>query len=71
MRRILNTRLRHKVIITLKDGSSFSGVLFDADRDAFVLRNAEAHDPNPRSAAVPVDGEVLVLRADVSYMQIP
>lgn len=71
MRRLLNQRLRHKVIVTLKDGASFSGVLYEADSEALVLRSAEALDSDPRSGPVPVDGEVLILRADVSFMQIP
>lgn len=71
MRRLLRERLRRKVIVTCKDGATFSGVLYAADPDVVVLRQAEAHDPNPRAGAVPVDGEIVVFRADVSFVQIP
>jgi hypothetical protein len=62
--------MRRTVIVTLKTGEGFRGVLFDADREAFVLRNtqledATATDRNP----VAVDGELVVLRADIAFMQ--
>lgn len=69
MRRLLRQRLRRNVIVTLKDGQSFGGVLYEVDSESFVLRNAEAF--GDRGAKVGVDGEVLILRADVAYVQIP
>ncbi len=58
------------MIVTLKDGSAFGGVLFDFDSEAIVLRGVEllvsgAERPSP------VDGELVVLVADVSFIQIP
>ncbi len=71
MKRLLRQRLRRRVVLTLKSGEAFSGVLFDADRESVILREAEALGAGARGANVGVDGEVLVLRADVSYMQLP
>jgi small nuclear ribonucleoprotein (snRNP)-like protein len=66
---VLKARLRKTVIATLKDGSSFRGVLYQADRTGFVLRNVEHLDVKT-SRATPVDGEIFVLPADVSYLQV-
>ena len=70
MRHVLKNRLRSEVILTLKGGSSFRGVLFDADREAFVLRNVE-HLVERDDRPTPVDGELVVLVADVLFVQIP
>ncbi len=67
MRRAIQSRVRRRVILTLKNGSSFRGVLFEADRDAFVLRDVE--HLVVREGPSPVDGELLVLAADVLYLQ--
>lgn len=65
--RILTARTRRAVMVTLKSGASFKGVLTDADAHALVLKGAEAVG----AEVVPVDGELIVLRADVDYMQLP
>lgn len=60
-------RRRHApVIVTLKSGSGFKGVLVADDRRALVLGNAETVDDG---RPVPVDGEVIVPWGDVKYMQ--
>ncbi len=61
-------RRRRRVVVTLKSGESFAGVLVEA-REALVLRQTEALGDN--RASVPVDGEVLILRSDVSFIQVP
>lgn len=59
------TRRRRRVVVTLKSGDGFSGVLAGVDRYALALRDAEKlGDPN-----VPVDGEVIVQLADLKYAQ--
>jgi small nuclear ribonucleoprotein (snRNP)-like protein len=63
--------VRRRAIVTLKTGEAFSGVVFDVDRQAFVLRNAEVVGLGDKRTSVPVDGEVLILRADVAYLQLP
>ena len=68
--RLLRSRLRHRAIVTLKDGTAFSGVLFESDREVFVLRNAELLEAGPKREPVPVDGEVLILRADLLYLNL-
>jgi len=71
VRRLLRERLRHRVVVTLKTGEAFSGVLYAADAEVLILRDAEAIGVGERRSNLVVDGEVLILRGDVSYMQIP
>lgn len=69
--RIMRLRHRRTVIVTLKSGHAFRGVLFDSDLTALVLRNAEALPGPPAPAAVPVDGEVVILSSEVEFIQRP
>ena len=69
--RVLNTRLRERVIVTCKTGESFAGVLFSHDNKALVLRQTEALGVGENGTNVPVDGELIVLLADVAYLQRP
>lgn len=71
LRGLLAERLRRQVLVTLKSGEGFSGVLYAADRECVVLREAVAVAYGPRSENVPVGGEVVLLRADVAYLQLP
>lgn len=72
MKRIIREHIRRKVIVTLKTGEGFGGVLFSADSEAIVVRDAVLLDATSTDrTAQPVDGELLVLRADISYLQFP
>ena len=72
MKRLIREHLRKRVIVTLKSGEAFGGVLFSADSEALVLRNAEVLDASSTDRqAQPVDGELLILRPDVAYFQFP
>lgn len=71
MNRVIKTRLRDKVLVTTKDGAAFAGVLFEADDKALVLRQAEALGAADDKSNVPLDGEVLILLADVAFIQKP
>lgn len=68
--RLLRARLRRRVLVTCKSGVSFAGVLFEADDRSLLLRDAVMLAV-PERGEVRVDGEVLVLREDVAYLQIP
>ena len=69
---VLNRRLRSRVLLVLKSGDAFEGILWEADREAFVLRNvtATAESTNPDPIVSPFDGELVVLTADVAHVQI-
>ena len=59
---------REVIVVTLKTGETFRGVLVAADSHALLLREAmqlAQHD------AVSIDGELIVPRVDVAYLQRP
>lgn len=68
MRHVLRHRLRSTVIVTLKTGGAFRGVLYDHDNQALALRSVEVLDASALSK--PFDGELLVLMSDVMFLQI-
>ncbi len=60
---------RRRALVTLKTGLVFHGLLWSADEASVVLRDAESFDAggSPR----PVDGEAVVLVADIEFVQFP
>lgn len=71
MSRTLKDRLRSRMIVTLKSGDTFDGVLWSQDREVWVLRNATALQAGPRGANVGLDGEVLLFVSEINYVQRP
>lgn len=69
--RVLSSRFRERVIVTIKTGDSFDGILFSADDKALVLRSASALGAGERKTDLPIDGELIVLLPDVAYIQRP
>lgn len=69
---VLRKRVNVRLIVTLKAGQSFAGVLWSQDHQALVLRNASAlGEGDQGEAPIPVDGEVIILLVDVAYIQRP
>lgn len=71
MKNVLRSRLRERVIVTLKAGDSFAGVLYSSDSQTIALRAASAIGAGEQSTDLPLDGELLVLLADVAFIQRP
>lgn len=69
--RAVRDRVCQRVIVSLKSGEAFEGVLFEADAGALVLRDASAVAAAEDRSDLPLDGELLVLMADVAYIQRP
>lgn len=69
--RILRSRLRERFLVTTKDGAAFSGILYASDDKALVLRDAQAVGAGENKTDLPLDGEIIVLVADVAYLQRP
>lgn len=68
----LDQRARKRVIVTLHDGSSFDGVLWESDMFVWVLRNASLLDTTgDRVGAAPIDGEVVILTENIAFAQCP
>ncbi len=66
---LLDERLLASVVVTLKSGTAFAGVLYAEDKGAVVLCKAEHIAPDGSRTAV--DGEVVMLRSDVDFVQRP
>lgn len=65
-RRVL---LHRTVIVNLVDGSSIVGVLYRDPGDLLVLKNAVYHEPGAEAA--PLDGDTVIERAKVLFVQAP
>lgn len=64
--RIVRGFLRHRLLVTTHDERTWEGLVMDVDERTVVLREAVAVTADGR---VPADGEVLLPRVDVAYMQ--
>lgn len=69
--RLLRERLCDKVVVTLKTGAAFGGVLFKVDDRVVVLRDTKALGAGPTGDHVAVDGELFLSRSDIDFMQRP
>lgn len=69
--RLLRERLCDKVVVTLKSGSAFGGVLFQVDTRAVILRDTQALGAAPNGDHVAVDGELILFRGDIDFLQRP
>ena len=68
---MLSARFRERVLVTVKSGETFDGILFSADKTAIVLRQAAAVGAGEDKSNLPLDGELIVLLADVAWLQRP
>lgn len=66
---LLVERLRERFILTLTTGETFGGLLEQVDDRTVVLRNASSIGAD--GSEVPADGEVLLRRESIAYMQRP
>lgn len=62
------THQRH--VITLKNGTTFDGLLVKTYRDVYTLANVKVLT-DPREVPQPVDGLIYLERADIDYSQAP
>lgn len=69
MNRLLNKRLRSSVVVSLRSGEAFCGILFAHDRRVLVLRNVEHLAAT--GERVVVDGEVILRWDHVDFIQVP
>lgn len=66
---LLRDRVRSTIVVTLKTGQTYRGVLLELDHHVLVLCSAEVLSADGEHLAV--DGELLILRPDIAYMQRP
>lgn len=67
--KLIADRLAIKVIVTQVDGQSFAGMIADLDDGWLLLREAE--QIGPQNSRVSVDGELLLPRERIAYIQNP
>lgn len=60
--------IRKRVLVNLDDGRAFDGILYARRGPLLVLRNARLIEPGAEPADL--DGEVIVERPRVSFMQV-
>jgi hypothetical protein len=66
---LIADRLAVRVIVTQVDGQSFAGMIADLDDGWLLLREAE--QLGPQGSRVAVDGELLLPRDRIAYVQRP
>lgn len=66
---LLKGVLLKKVLVTLKTGEGFSGLLHSFDRDVVVLVNVLLERDGDQKP-IPADGALYIIRGDVAYMQV-
>lgn len=60
--------LRRRVLVNLKSGSAFRGILWQHRGPLLVLRGAELLETGAEPR--PVDGEIVVERSNVDFVQV-
>lgn len=60
--------VRRNVVVNLRTGRAFAGILWAQRGPLLVLRNATMHEPG--ATPTPVDGEVVVERIEVEFIQV-
>jgi len=60
--------LRRTVVVNTKTDRTFSGVLWSSDSRHLVIKNAEAL--RPKGERISVDGDLIIDRANVDFMQV-
>lgn len=59
-----------RVIVNMKSGTAFSGVVWQCRGEWLVLRQAKILSDRGTKADQRVDGEVLVARKDIDFIQV-
>lgn len=60
---------RRRVVVNLTDGSAIEGVFFKQDGPLLVIKNATYLEPGAQPA--PLDGDTVIERARVLFIQAP
>jgi hypothetical protein len=68
---VLRQTVKERVIVTLKSGEGFDGILYWVDGKTWELVQAKALGVGDRGADVPVNGTLLIPAANVAYCQRP
>lgn len=61
--------LGRTVLVNLRSGNAVGGVVTHDGKDCLVVRGVTVHEPG--SDPAPADGEVLIERTNVDFIQMP
>ncbi|AMS02021.1 hypothetical protein SEA_PHRANN_3 [Mycobacterium phage Phrann] len=64
-----NPALNRQVLVSLFSGNAISGVLVADVGGRLILKGCTVHEPGVEPATA--DGEIVIDKANVDYMQIP
>lgn len=67
--RIVTSHMRQRYVVTLKSAEAFDGFLERADTHSLSLVRARSLAPS--RDPLPVDGVLILPRAEIAYMQCP
>jgi small nuclear ribonucleoprotein (snRNP)-like protein len=67
--RLLRRLQRDRVVVTMVDGHTWDGVLWDTDATNLILASAKVLDA--QGEGTPADGHILLARDRVAYLQRP
>jgi small nuclear ribonucleoprotein (snRNP)-like protein len=65
---LLQVAVHSRFVVTLKDQTTFDGLLVDSDASVLILANARVLT-DPREQPQTVDGRIYLERVNVEYMQ--
>ncbi|MFL2002024.1 hypothetical protein [Microbacterium sp. A1-JK] len=60
---------RRKVIVNMLDGTSIAGIFYDQDGPLLVIKNAQYMEPGAQP--VELDGDAVIERDKVLFIQAP
>jgi hypothetical protein len=66
----LSMLVREQIVVTMKTGETFSGVLWEETGRELILRGAAGVSMD-RGNDIGIDGELLVFVTDIAYVQKP
>lgn len=69
MRRYRQLVAHHRMLVNLVDGSAIEGVLWDERGPLLVVRDGRLFAPGA-SDPTPLDGEVIVARDRIAFVQV-
>jgi hypothetical protein len=59
---------RRKVIVNTKDDRALRGLLWERNHEYLLLKSAELLEGDARP--IPMDGDVIIYKSDVSWLQV-
>ncbi|WP_237341852.1 hypothetical protein [Williamsia soli] len=62
--------IKRRVVVNLKSGTAVAGVIVGDDPERLTLKGVEVIEPGA-TAPTPADGEILIDRDHVDYIQAP